>query len=330
MKILKRICIFLITIGFFASASAAVYYYIQYNNEIDNVQQVYSLIADAGISVDDLASGDEFSINLFKEIVAEANVSIEVIQKFFPDQIVYKHDGEIIYADIDTSLALNSYDFSAITDSGGFKEYEEDGIYAKKGIDVSKYQEDIDWEAVAEAGIDFAIIRLGYRGYSTGELNLDEYFLQNIEGATNAGIDVGVYFFSQATTIEEALEEYQFCIENIGDYELTYPIVFDMEDLYEDEYRTMYLTTEERTEITIAFCEAAVGDGYTPMIYGNISWMMESLDLTQLEGYEKWFAQYFDQPFFPYDLSMWQYTQTGIVDGIEGYVDLNICFKEYN
>lgn len=154
----------------------------------------------------------------------------------------------------------------------------------------------------------------------------DEYCDQNLKGASEAGIDMGVYFYSQAVTVEEAEEEAAFVLDSIKDYDIKYPVVFDMEETGTDNARTAQLSAEQKTDITIAFCEKVKAAGYTPMIYGNIEWMMDHVELERLTQYPKWFAQYFNKPFFPYEFQMWQYTNEGSVPGIEGGVDLNLCF----
>lgn len=258
------------------------------------------------------------------------NVSIEFLQNFFDDVIVYKDNGVIVYEPIDPDLPKNSYDWDNLVRANGRIDYiDENGVSAKVGVDVSKHQGDIDWEKVKADGVDYAMIRLGNRGYETGKMLIDNNFKQNMEGALAAGLDVGVYYYSQAVTVEEALEEAQAVIENLEGYDITYPVVFDFEEVYEDTSRTKDLTAEEITDITIAFCEAVQEAGYRPMIYANVKWFIAKLDLSRLTEYDKWFAQYFQAPFFPYDFQMWQYSSTGKVDGIQGNVDLNLCFTPY-
>lgn len=269
-------------------------------------------------------------LSTLKGYAEQFGVSLEFLQKFFDDKIVYRNGAEVVYADIDRSLAQSNYDWSNLVRKNGLLDYVENGkSVALKGIDVSKYQGNIDWEKVKNDGVDYAIIRLGRRGYSEGSIALDEKYKTNIENATKAGIPVGVYFFSQAINVDEALEEAEFVLENVKDYDITFPIVFDCEEIATDEARTDNLTADEMTDITIAFCEKIKEAGYTPMIYGNIKWFMVHLNLSKLEGYDKWFAQYYNSPFFPYAFQMWQYSSTGEIDGIEGGVDVNLCFKNY-
>lgn len=266
-------------------------------------------------------------IEEFKANAASYNVSAEFIQRFFDDVIIYKDQG-IVYAPIDPSLPKNSYDWSFLSRKGDRYSYApEGGASARLGVDVSKFQGEIDWEKVAADGIEFAMIRMGYRGYGTGAIVTDPTFQQNVEGALANGLEVGVYFFSQAVSEEEAVEEAEYLLEGIAGYGVSMPVVFDMEMVSEsDSARANGLTPEERTAITIAFCQRIKAAGYTPMVYGNPGWLISKVNLKELGDYPVWLAQYYREPFFPYQFQMWQYTNTGRVDGISGNVDLNLCF----
>lgn len=220
-----------------------------------------------------------------------------------------------------------------VTPKNGLKYYTENGKKTSyEGIDVSSHQKDIDWAKVKAAGIDFAIIRVGFRGYGTGAIVLDDYFTKNIEGALAAGIKVGVYFFSQALNETEAIEEADLVIEQLKKYKnkITYPVVYDAEDISNDTARTDGLLGAQITSNCIAFCEKIKEAGYTPMIYANKRWFLTRLDLTRLTDYDLWHAAYVDAPDTPYMFTMWQYSASGKVDGINGSVDLNISFKDYS
>lgn len=191
------------------------------------------------------------------------------------------------------------------------------------GIDVSKYQGEIDWHQVKAAGVEFAMVRLGYRGYSTGELNTDPMAAINLTGARDAGLLVGAYFYSQATTPEEAREEAAFALEILGDFELDLPLSFD----WEIEKRTENVDVETATACSIAFCQAVEAAGYESMIYFNSYQAVQRLDLTALTEYPWWLAMYDPVGEFPCRFDLWQYTQTGTVPGIEGNVDINIMLR---
>lgn len=202
-------------------------------------------------------------------------------------------------------------------------------VVSKKGIDVSRYQEKIDWEKVAGDGVDYAFIRLGIRGATEGKLILDERYEDNMEGALENGIRTGVYFFTQALNKEEAVEEAEFVLENLKGYDISYPIVLDVEEVTTKNPRTKDMEKQDWTDVCIAFCERIKEAGYTPMIYGNLKTFLLMLDMEQLEAYEKWFAYYQTPLYFPYEFSIWQYTSTGKVAGIGTDVDLNISMKDY-
>ena len=196
------------------------------------------------------------------------------------------------------------------------------------GIDVSYYQGEIDWEQVRAAGIRFAIIRLGYRGYGQeGKLVEDKMAFENIEGALAAGLDVGIYFFSQAITVEEALEEADFVLERIGEYDITMPVVYDWEYI-SAEARTANMDRRTLTDCYLAFCEKIAQAGYTPMPYFNTYQSRSLMILSELEDYPFWLALYSSRMTFPYKVEMWQYTDSGRVPGIQGNVDINLLFTE--
>ena len=175
--------------------------------------------------------------------------------------------------------------------------------------------------------MDFVFIRLGFRGYESGKIVLDSKYEDNIAGSIKAGLDTGVYFFTEALTEKEAIEEAEFVIENLKDHPITMPVVIDVEESANTEKtRTKDLTAEQRTKNVIAFCKRIKEAGYEPMIYGNLKSFMIMMDFEKLENYDKWFA-YYRFPFhFPYKIKIWQYTSTEKVEGIEGNTDVNIMF----
>jgi len=264
----------------------------------------------------------------------ESGTLWEFAQSLFTDIILYKDAvGQYTYTPVDKRLPLSDYDWSKLErllKNSKELEYRVDGkAVSIKGIDVSAYQEKIDWEKVAADGVRFAFIRLGYRGYNSGKITLDERFKENIEGALRNGIQVGIYFVSQAINTDEALEEAQFVVDSIAPYNVTWPVVLDIESTGGADPRTADVTAGERTDYTIAFCDKIAEAGYRPMLYSNIGWYLNELELERLTGYDKWFAQYFNHPFFPYAFQIWQYTSSGSVDGIKGNVDLNISMYDY-
>lgn len=221
-------------------------------------------------------------------------------------------------------MPLNPYDRTAFTlDNRGRVSYEG----AKTGIDVSAYQQEIDWPAVAADGIDFAILRLGYRGYTEGGLFLDKTFERNIQGALDTGLEVGVYFFSQAVTPEEAREEAAYVLDALEGYEITYPVAFDWEPISDDGARTNGLDGETLTRCAAAFCGKIGEAGLRPAVYFNQSIGYLRYDLRELTEYDLWLAEYDSKPDFYYHFDLWQYTHTGRVAGIQGDVDLDLDLR---
>lgn len=230
---------------------------------------------------------------------------------------------------INYDLRANPYDSELFYTQHGRVYYDDPNYDVQYGIDVSYYQKDIDWEAVADDGIDFAIIRVGYRGCSEGTLNEDVRFREYIEGAINAGLDVGVYFFSQAINEEEAIEEAEFLLSLVEDYDINYPVAYDWEPLNYSYSRTLNFDYSVLTDCAIAFCDTVAQAGYMPMVYYNPSFAYLRYDLTRLENYIGWMANYTEKTDYYYDFHMWQYGSSGDVDGIEGRVDMNISFYDF-
>ena len=242
------------------------------------------------------------------------------------------NNSERFYIAISDDVTECSYDWTKLdsSDPNNWVYYDEDGKVASiKGIDVSKYQGVIDWKKVAKAGVKFAMIRMGYRGMNEGTLELDPYFEANMQGASEEGINIGIYFFSQAISVEEAEEEANYVAGVLSRYEITYPVVFDTEKVTTYNARANDLSMKERTDICIAFCEKIAKQDYIPMIYANTKYMIMGIDLTRLEKYDKWYAYYNPDITFPYDFEMLQYSDTGTIPGIKGSVDLNISFIDY-
>lgn len=241
------------------------------------------------------------------------------------------YEGETLIPKFD--FPQNKYETKNFAEQDGLIRYSDSN--ARLGVDVSEYQGNIDWAAVKNSGVDFAILRLGYRGTTQGLLNVDEAFEQNFQGATDAGLFVGVYFFSQAVTEAEAIAEADFVLETLNGRKLAYPIVFDWEppvpseQLPAESLRAHGISGEQVTKFGTAFCERVKDAGYIPCVYTNKSMAYEFFDLAQWRDYDLWYAEYQKVPSLYYDFRIWQYTDEGHIPGIEGGVDVNICFKPY-
>lgn len=239
-------------------------------------------------------------------------------------------DGTEEWVLINPYLEQNTYDFTNLLKKSDKMAYYDNGrSVSYLGADLSKYNGEADFTALKEAGIDFVMLRLGSRGYGSGQIMLDEKFEEYISKAAGAGLEVGVYFFSQAITAEEAVEESNFIIQTLANYKITYPVAFDMEYVQNDKARIEALSREEKTAVAKAFLENTRVAGYKPIIYGTKEWLIKQIDLTKLTNYDIWLSQPKDIPDYPYKFQMWQYTLEGKASGVEGDVNLNICFVDY-
>lgn len=207
---------------------------------------------------------------------------------------------------------------------GNVYEFGADGALNRtaRGIDVSKFQGVIDWNAVKADGITFAIIRCGYRGYGTGALVEDATYRRNIQGAINAGLRVGVYFYSQAINEAEAVEEASMVLSLVSGYSLPLGVYYDTE--YVAGGRANAISAAERTACAVAFCETIRNAGYKAGVYSYASWFYNNLNFANISKYNTWIAQYRDTLSFNYKYDIWQYTGSGRVNGISTAVDMNI------
>ena len=241
---------------------------------------------------------------------------------------VYIYDGfDWIWMTPLEGVPANELTEEFFSSSSGRIEYTGSDYDVLRGVDVSEHQLDIDWSSVAQSGVDYAYIRVGRRGYTEGGLFEDPYFKANVQGAQNAGLKVGVYMFSQAITVQEAIEEARFVLERIGAYNITLPVVFDWEKIHEADARTADITMEGRTDCAVAFCETVKNAGYTPCVYFNRNLGYYGYDLTRLTDYMFWFAlPESGFPNFYYAADMWQYSFTETVPGINVETDMNLWF----
>ena len=301
-----------------------------------------------------------------KETTKEASVKTKVTVADFSDSSVVLKDksGNVLYTDANATKQATLKDYASTdafytspqytgwrTDGGKVYYYDAnhnkitgnqviggvmytfggDGALSQssgnRGIDVSKYQGNIDWGAVAASGINFAIIRVGYRGSSSGALVQDPYFKKNISGATKAGIKVGLYFFTQAVNEAEAVEEASMAMSLASGYKVTYPIFIDTESA--SGGRANGLSKSARTAVVKAFCQTVRNGGYKAGVYASKSWYANQLNASALNGYCIWVAQYNSSCTYSGKYDMWQYSSKGSVSGIKGNVDMNISYPGY-
>ncbi len=225
-------------------------------------------------------------------------------------------------------VPVSTFDASRFTlDERGRVQYAFGVEKARTGIDVSYSQPDVDWKAVAADGIDFVFLRAGYRGYTEGGLYTDQMFEDHLTGALEAGLDVGVYFFSQAISPEEAEAEADRVLEILDGRKLAYPVAYDWEPVDSADARTASVDNATLTRCAITFCERIKEGGYKPCLYLNQDQAYLSYDLTQLTDYPFWLADYRNTTDFFYDFDFWQYSHTGTVAGIPKPVDLDLDLR---
>lgn len=245
-------------------------------------------------------------------------------------QVIYP-DGSKEWVDIDEDIEKNNYDLSKLKYQKPEMKYYVDGKEASwLGVDISANQGDVDYKKLKNAGCDFVMIKIGARGYSSGNIVLDEKYEDNLEKAQDAGLDIGVYFCSQAVTKDEAIDEVDELVNAIDDFSIKYPVAFVMENIDGDMARIEALDMEERTDIARVFMDEVDDAGYTPMIYGDKAWLMTMLDIEELEDYNVWLNQDGDKPDYPYQYGMWQYDTQGSIKGIDGDVAMSISFVDYS
>ena len=268
-------------------------------------------------------------------ILAALAAAVFFVTKLLNKEEPDLHEGQVyIYDGFDwvwmtplEGVPASTFTAEMFTGAGSEIKYLGSDYEVLRGIDVSEHQLDIDWNSVAQSGVDYAYIRVGRRGYTEGGLFEDPYFKANVQGAQNAGLKVGVYMFSQAITVQEAIEEARFVLERIGAYNITLPVVFDWEKIHEADARTADITMEGRTDCAVAFCETVKNAGYTPCVYFNRNLGYYGYDLTRLTDYMFWFAlPESGFPNFYYAADMWQYSFTETVPGINVETDMNLWF----
>ncbi len=247
--------------------------------------------------------------------------------------LITNPDGTEEWVLISPYLTKNTFDFTKMEDKAGLKQYMENGRkISYVGVDISKHTGKVYFPSLKAAGVDYVMIRLGSRGYTTGQMTLDENFKENIEGAIEAQLDVGIYFYSQAVSQDEAVQEANFVVQNLEPYRahVKYPVAFNMGFVSNDKSRIEGLSREDKTTVTISFLDAVRASGYVPMIYGDKEWLLKEVDLTKLQDYDVWLSQEEEIPDYPYRYAMWQYNTDGVLNGIDGGADLNICFVSYS
>lgn len=297
--------------------------------ELEGLGEYKDLDMDGIIYIGDLAAGDYYvkllPIDGYRvpENATRVHVKDKVEYVAIDDiSLLLKTEADIDAEAEDTGVAEALED----ADRTEIKTLQSATANRRSGIDVSKWNGDIDWDKVRNAGVEFAIIRAGYRGSVTGSLVEDPYFAANIKGATASGIQVGVYFFTQAVNEVEAVEEASAVLRLVKEYRLDYPIFIDTEGAGGNG-RADDLDVETRTLVCEAFCRTIVNAGYEAGVYGSRNWYNNRLYADRLDNdYYIWLAEYRSVPLYQGYYQMWQYTSKGKVDGISGNVDMNVSY----
>lgn len=297
--------------------------------KLEGMGEYKDLDQDGVIYIGDLNAG-EYNVTLLP--MAGYKVPTEETKIRVKDRVEYlaiddislliKTEDEVDAEAEDTGMQ----DALADADKSEIKKLQSPGSNSRVGIDVSKWNGEIDWDKTKSAGVEFAIVRAGYRGSATGTLVEDPYFHANMKGAAASGVPTGVYFFTQAVNEVEAVEEASAVLELVEKYELDYPIYIDTEGAGGNG-RADGLDAETRTLVCEAFCRTIENAGYTEGVYASRNWLNNNLEMDRLDQYMVWLAEYRSVPLYQGYYQMWQYTSKGQVDGIQGNVDINISYE---
>ena len=302
-------------------------------------QSVEELVSRSTLTSDELSFWDDEEVPVqdteTKPDDVVDTVTEEVLEEVDPSTdgnhtlIIYENMEEEWVA-INSYLSLHKYDFSGLVyEKPLMKYFENSAKLSYVGVSISKEEGYIDYNKLKKAGIQYVMIRLGQRGYGSGQVSIDENYSDNMKRANDAGLDVGVYFYSQAITEAEAVEEANIVIEQLKEYEITYPVAFIMEKITDDSSRIENLTVNDKTKIATSFLSTIEAAGYNGVLYGTKEWLIKQLDLSKLKDYDTWLSQNTDVPDYPYKFTMWEYSKTNSIDGIAGNANLSISFIDY-
>ena len=254
------------------------------------------------------------------------NKEDELGRQFFADTNTLKTGAA--GGNVEVSVLVSKEELE-LSDEGRIKYIgDSDDIKITRGIDISRTQGDIDFYKVKSEGIDFVMIRVGLRGSVEGRILEDDYFKTNVTDALKADLKVGVYFYSQAINTEEAVEEAEYVIKQIANYDITYPVAIDLEQTTSTDARTSKLTKKDYSAISAAFCDRISEEGYTPIIMGAIRTFIDFLEPESLGKYPIWVSYYDFPQYYPYEYRMWQYSRNGRVDGVNTDVNLNVYISK--
>lgn len=295
---------------------------------LENVGEFEDTDEDGVIYIDNIASGE---YKLYLKPVENYQVPMNITRVHVKNKVEYVAIRDISVL-IKTEADINAMEEDAErneaveeTDPSDWNDLKTDKENAIAGIDLSKWNVVTDWQAVKDSGVEFAIIRAGYRGTVTGALVVDPAFAEHMQGAAEAGVQTGVYFFTQAVNEVEAVEEASMVVELLKEYNIQYPVFIDTEGAGGNG-RADNLDVATRTAVCEAFCNTIENEGYKAGVYASRNWFNNKLDVSGLGNHYIWLAEYCDEPLYEGDYHMWQYTSKGSIPGIEGNVDRNISY----
>lgn len=246
-------------------------------------------------------------------------------------EISYR-DGTSQWLEINDDIPFHEYDFKRLkAQNGKMAYYEQNKVVSRLGIELSEESGTVNFETLKAEGIQYVMIKVGERGYESGRLVLDQKFFTYMEGARQAGLDVGVYFCSQAVTASEAADEAAFVMDNIKSYTVTYPIVFRMDMINNDTARTDILSPEQKTDIVIAFLTTVEREGYFSAVYGDKEFLLTQVIPEEiLPKYDVWLTDLKPVPDYPYQFKLWEYAGGETLQGVEKEVSYTISFVDYS
>ena len=244
--------------------------------------------------------------------------------------LVVNRDGTEEWVLITPYLPKNDYDYTnLVSQSGRMAYYTDSRVTSYLGVTIDKYDDYVDFGLLRDDGIDYVMVRVGVRGYGTGTISLDEYYTDNISRANQAGLDVGIYFTSQAITVEEAMEEAIALIAVAQENKVTYPLAIDIGFILNDTSRIEELTKAEKTEIIRTFADTIKEAGFNCVIHADKEFLIKEIDLSKFSDVDIWLDNNGDLPDYPYAFTMWEYASNGSVNGISGPADMSISFIDY-
>lgn len=307
----------------------------------ETVTEGTSSADDKAATADELANGKTSVYDMTdKENIKDKNDKDNEKDKDDEDDKKDKDDGRIQvthsdgtkeWVDLSDDIERNDYDYSNLKYQNPVMNYYEEGkLVSKCGADISANQGDVDFAKLKKAGCDFVMIKIGARGYSSGNIVFDQNYKDNLKAAKKAGLDIGVYFCSQAVNKSEAREEADELLDAIADYDVAYPIAFVMENIDGDMARIEALDMDARTTVARAFLDRVEDSGYTAMLYGDKEWLLTMVDMERLSDYDVWYAQDSKKPDYPYEFGMWQYNSGVSINGVSGKVAMSMSFTDYS